>query len=170
MDKAARIRWACLLSILAVCIAAALYPMAEPETGSAVVNTTIRATSAPEASARQEQVLAAETAVARADPFAPRGWNPPPPPPPPAPASAPAVMQTVAPAGPPPLPFQFVGRMNDGGAQTVYLLRGEQTIVARSGEMLDAAYKVLGIEGQRIDFEYTPTGAIQSLTLPGQDN
>ena len=75
-----------------------------------------------------------------------------------------------APVGPPPLPFQFVGRLRDGATQMVYLSRGDQTLIARAGEELDATYKVLRIETSFIAFEYTPTGVTQMLALPTSDN
>ncbi|MEH6459746.1 hypothetical protein [Chitinimonas sp. JJ19] len=75
----------------------------------------------------------------------------------------------VEPAGPPPLPFKFMGRLHDGGEQVVYLSQGEQTLIARVGETLGATYKVLGLDAQRIEFEYLPTGDKQQLALPASE-
>ncbi|WP_284196769.1 hypothetical protein [Chitinimonas prasina] len=104
-----------------------------------------------------------------ANPFAPRNWQAPPLPvvtPTPV-VVAPAL--PVEPAGPPPLPFKFMGRLHDGGEQVVYLSQGEQTLIARVGETLGATYKVLGMDAQRIEFEYLPTGDKQQLALPASE-
>ncbi|MDN3577339.1 hypothetical protein QWZ03_11235 [Chitinimonas viridis] len=104
-----------------------------------------------------------------ANPFAPRNWQAPPlPVVTPAPVVVAPALQ-VEPAGPPPLPFKFMGRLHDGGEQVVYLSQGEQTLIARVGETLGATYKVLGLDAQRIEFEYLPTGDKQQLALPASE-
>jgi hypothetical protein len=60
--------------------------------------------------------------------------------------------------------------MNDDGEQLLYLSRGDQTFIARSGETLEGAYKVLGIDAQGIEFEHLPTGEKQTLTIPASEN
>ncbi len=108
------------------------------------------------------------------DPFAPRGWQAPPPPqemakavaeaaPPPAP---------IVPPSPPPLPYKFMGLMNDGGEasqQTVYLSKGDQIVVVQGGETLDGTYKVLHVDATRIEFEHVPTGEKQVLNIAAND-
>jgi len=63
-----------------------------------------------------------------------------------------------------------MGAMNDDGAQVIYLSRGDQAFVARSGETLDSAYKVLAVDNQHVEFEHLPTGEKQTLTIPATDN
>jgi hypothetical protein len=172
MDKAARRRWAILLSLLTITLAAIFYPLDE-DTAERAVAQSVRAAGAE---ARPAPTLHAanggqgDIPEPSADPFAPRGWKAPPAPVPAIPKSlaAPVIAGPVpppAPAGPPPLPFRFAGRLNDGGQQVVYLSRGDQVFVVRNGETLDATYKVLAVEAQRMEFEYLPTGARQTLTL-----
>jgi hypothetical protein len=108
------------------------------------------------------------------DPFAPRNWLPPAPPAPAVPARTVAALQPVAtitlPEGPPPVPFQFAGRMNDGDDHVVYLARGDRALVARTGEVLENIYKVVSIDASQIEFVHIPTGQKQLLSLPAQEN
>lgn len=100
------------------------------------------------------------------DPFAPRNWTPPPPPEPvKVVTAAPPVVAVTVPEGPPPLPYQFMGRLNEGDDQVVYLGRGDQALVARMGEVLDSTYKVTGISAAQIEFEHMPTKQRQALPL-----
>ncbi|NVD69563.1 hypothetical protein HUX88_03195 [Duganella sp. BJB1802] len=172
MDKAARIRWAILLSTLAATVAAVFYPGAN----DAGVEVSAAAPRLPPAAKALVSVAADAVAIdaeesSDVDPFAPRGWQAPPPPAAPPPA-APLVVAAVdlTPPGPPALPFRFVGSMNDNLEQVVYLARGDQALVARTGEVLDTEYKVVAINAQQIEFEYIPTGARQALVFPARDN
>jgi hypothetical protein len=105
------------------------------------------------------------------DPFAPRNWAP-------IPvvvvqAPIPIALPPVAPpapSGPPSLPFQFAGRLTDSGDQIVYLTKGEQMYFVRKGEIIEATYKVLEIESQRMELLHLPTGTKQQLTFPGSEN
>jgi hypothetical protein len=63
-----------------------------------------------------------------------------------------------------------MGAMIDDGTQVIYLSRGDQAFVARSGETLDSAYKVLTVDNQHVEFEHLPTGEKQTLTIPATDN
>lgn len=174
MDKAARIRWAVLLSALCATVAAIFYPVATPvDKTSAVVRhrTPKLATAAPVPAPVTMRGL---WDPLLADPFAPRKWDAPPPAPvpmPAAPAPAPAVAAVVVPpAGPPALPFQFVGQMTDSTQQVVYLSLGDQALLARVGEVLEGTYKVLAITPVQIEFEHIPTGQKQALVFPSRNN
>lgn len=109
-----------------------------------------------------------------ADPFAPRGWDAAPTP---VTAAAPPVVATavVVQDMPPPLPtapalpFIFMGRMNDGTSNLVYLSRGEESWTVKGGETLDANYKIVSMTPQQIVFEHLPTGTQQTLALPEPD-
>lgn len=72
----------------------------------------------------------------------------------------------MAPPGPPSLPFKYVGKMNDSSDNVVYLALGEQTLLARSGDVLEENYKVLAITPVQIEFEHLPTGQKQALAFP----
>lgn len=93
---------------------------------------------------------------AAGDPFAPMTWfvepkkQPPPPPPPP-----------VA----PPVPFTFYGKvLGDGGVQAV-LQQGEETIVAKVGDVVQTDYRVDAIEGDRLNLTYLPLKQKQVLVM-----
>ncbi|HXA46452.1 MAG TPA: hypothetical protein VNW52_02390 [Burkholderiaceae bacterium] len=174
MAKRVNWRWLILLSWAAVTAVASFYPSdnasiaspvrsnkrtAQAQLPTAFVSTELQATDVV-----TEEVL---------DPFAPRGWEPPPPPPPPPVKVAAVVAAPIvppAPAGPPPLPFKFMGAMNDDGVQVIYLSHGDSALIARVGETLESAYKVLVVDGQHIEFEHLPTGEKQTMTIPASDN
>lgn len=109
--------------------------------------------------------------VTNADPFAQRHWA--------APALLPAPAQVITNVVPvaavevretiPPLPFQFVGSMNDGDQQVVYLGRGDQALVVRAGEVVENTYRVVSINVRQIEFEHIPTGQKQILPFPAHD-
>jgi hypothetical protein len=63
-----------------------------------------------------------------------------------------------------------MGRLNNGGVEVVYLSRGDQTLIARDGETLEGAYKIVGMNRQQIEFEHLPTGEKQMLTIPASEN
>jgi hypothetical protein len=173
MDKAARWRWTVWVGALLATLGAIYYPAASDEVSEAIPapkrtdkTSTVSVSSIP---AVADAVNPPDPEYA--DPFAPRGWQAPPPP----------VQQQVAvvpaepvapptPQGPPPLPYRFVGRLNDAGEQVVYLSHGDQALSAHVGETLEGTYKVLGIEPLSIAFEYLPTGEKQQLILTAIEN
>ncbi len=96
----------------------------------------------------------------RANPFAAHSWLPPVPkakaPPPPPPPRA------------PPLPFAYLGKMQDGAAVTVFVSQGGRNLVLHSGDTLPN-YQVEGISASAITFVYVPLGEKQRLTF-GSEN
>lgn len=175
MDNSTKWRWAGLLSMLTITVAAIFYPL-DPnnETTTATGETQRAKLSAASVSVPiMTTGLSNEAADAMADPFAPRGWQAPPTPIPVVPKVAIAMVEPalpLKPIGPPPLPFQFTGRLNDGGEQVVYLTRGDQMFVVRNGETLESIYKVLVVDAQRMEFLHLPTGEKQTLLLPSAEN
>ncbi len=102
------------------------------------------------------------------DAFAPVSWLPPPPkaappappPPPPAPAAPTA----------PPLPFTFVGLLEQGLGVTqpkAFLARGESLLVVAAGDTLEGTYSVDSITPQQITLTYLPLKTRQILTVSG---
>jgi hypothetical protein len=91
-----------------------------------------------------------------ADAFQPRNWQPPPAPPKPAPAAKPVA---------PPLPFAYVGRMEEAGAVTVYLRRGEEVVIAQPQKAIDGAYRLEQVAPDRLVFLYLPLHELQVLSL-----
>lgn len=172
MDKHARMRWTFLLAGLAGTLIAAFAPL--EEAALATANTVPLARQEPRLTTIPPSEVAIETEPeGETDPFAPRGWQAPAPIAPASLTVAPLIVassEPAAPPGPPPLPFRFVGSLKDGDQQLVYLARGEEAIVARSGEVLEATYKVTGISASQIEFEHIPTGQKQALVFPVRDN
>lgn len=102
-----------------------------------------------------------ESAPAQVDIFAVRDWEPPPPPPPPPEAAPPP-----PPPQAPPLPYHYLGRVEETGKATVFfLLRDERVIAARSGEVIDGQYRLGKLEGTQLQFLYQPMNIQQSLTV-----
>lgn len=93
-----------------------------------------------------------EKASAR-DLFSARNWNPPPPAPPV------VVAAPVAPA----VPYAFLGKKLEADLWEVYLSRGEQTFVTRTGQVLEGEWRVDRIAPPSLELTYLPLG--QALTL-----
>ena len=66
----------------------------------------------------------------------------------------------------PPLPFKYLGRLQESADRTVwYLLQGERFIVAATGELIDAVYRIEGAEAGQLRFRYLPLDQRQTLTI-----
>lgn len=93
-----------------------------------------------------------------ADLFAVRSWQPPPPPPPPVAAEAPPPPPVA-----PPLPFRYLGRMEDGPQITVFLSEGAQNVrVVRQGDQT-GNYRIDEITPQGMRLTYLPLQQPQQL-------
>ncbi|MCU6433684.1 hypothetical protein LPB67_07815 [Undibacterium sp. Jales W-56] len=165
------LRWIVLLGALALTLLAIWYPVEEPGDVAEPVATRLRVEHVKTVAFPQVPAVTADDSEEGSDPFAPRGWQAPPPS-----VSAPAVVSSNTPVAPPtpveppPLPFRFIGRMNDGDQQIIYLGRGDQSLAIHGGETLDGIYKVLQIDLNRVEFEHIPTGEKQELTLTVTSN
>jgi hypothetical protein len=84
--------------------------------------------------------------------FQPRSLQPPPPPagPPPKPHA-------------PPLPFRFMGAMEEGKARSAFLLEGNQVRVVQAGDLLGSQYRVDSITATAIEFTYLPLKERQTM-------
>lgn len=78
---------------------------------------------------------------------------PSPSPPPPAPPSA------------PPLPFVYMGKLENGGATTVFLIQGDRNLVVKEGEVIDQTYRVDRVTSTDITLVYLPLGQRQVMAL-----
>jgi hypothetical protein len=156
---------------LAATVAAIFYPVDEPPFAEAPRGRPARpaAVAMPAAAAAVTAGAPPAWVAADSDPFAPRGWQPPPPPPPPQQAAASAAPVANVPPPPPPLPYKFVGQMRDGDATVVYLMLGDQVVLARQGEVLDGGYKVAALSSNQIEFESVALGIRQTLPIPVQE-
>ncbi|NMF91645.1 hypothetical protein [Aromatoleum petrolei] len=79
------------------------------------------------------------------------------PPPPPAAPADPLEPQA------PPLPFRYVGAIDDAQGKAVFLLEGTQVRLARQGEEIAGRYRVERITPSAVEFIYLPLKKIQTL-------
>lgn len=93
--------------------------------------------------------------TASRDLFSARNWNPPPAPP------------SVAPAAPvvPPVPYAFLGKKLEAEIWEVYVSRGEQTFVARTGQVLEGEWRVDQIAPPRLALTYLPLAQTQTFSI-----
>lgn len=89
--------------------------------------------------------------------FPAQSWQPPAPPsPPPSRPEAPRA---------PPLPFKYLGQLQDGDAVTVFLEYRGLTQVVRAGDTLDGLWHVAEVVPARATFVYLPLNESLTLTL-----
>ena len=182
VDKASKQRWTILLAALGATIVAAVAPVEEPPPD--IVGTASESTrSSNMARAGSISGSPVETRsladFTGSDPFAVRSWVGTP--------SAVAIVSAAPvelakptpvpifdmpqpPPAAPPLPYRFAGRLTDGAEQTFYLSRGDQLMVAKNGDTLESAYRIIGVDDRRIQFQHLATGEIQALNLPSAEN
>ncbi len=65
----------------------------------------------------------------------------------------------------PPLPFIFVGKHHDGTRWEVFVSRGEQTLILRAGQNIDANYRVESVAPPRMVITYVPLDEKQTLNI-----
>ena len=93
------------------------------------------------------------------DAFGVKSWVEvvPPPPPPPVVIEAPRA---------PPLPFRYMGRVDDGlGSVTFFLIRGTTTLSVSVGETIDNTYRLESADGGALQLTYLPLKERQSLQI-----
>jgi hypothetical protein len=74
-------------------------------------------------------------------------------------AVAPLPLQPVA----PPMPFQYVGRIEGREGPTVLLSRGEESFSVKAGESIDADYRLESVTEERLTIVYLPLNERQTL-------
>ena len=77
----------------------------------------------------------------------------------PTPASLPA--QPVA----PPLPYVYLGRLEEGGKKKIFLAEGSATTVVAAGARLSGGWSLESIDPGHLVFVYEPLGQKQSLQI-----
>jgi hypothetical protein len=97
-----------------------------------------------------------------ADLFAPKSWYTPPPPPP--------IVKAAAPAKPsaPPIPYTYLGQIEDDGGTTIFLALNGDLIATRQGEALDQKYRLEKVSQQQLIFVYLPLNERQTLNIADQ--
>lgn len=112
------------------------------------------------------------------DVFKSHRWFVPPPPlplpsppsPPPRPVEAvvaPPVEVVVAPPAAPPLPFIYLGTVQDGGNKVVFLAKGQHLYTVRKGEVFDGQYRLEDEGNGRIELVYLPLNVKQIIFTKG---
>jgi hypothetical protein len=76
-----------------------------------------------------------------------------------------AANQNNAPAGPPPLPIQFLGRFTDDGKTAYFLQIDGRDVVAHPGEKIDDNYQFDSVSNGSLHFTYLPLNQPQSLAV-----
>ena len=65
----------------------------------------------------------------------------------------------------PPMPFQFVGRLDDRSDLQVFLQNGEKIYVVRKGDVIDDTWRIEGISDVELSFVYLPLHLSQTLSV-----
>ncbi len=90
-----------------------------------------------------------------ADPFSPKSF---------APAQAPVAAAAPAKAGPPPLPFRYLGKMIEDGKLAVFLAQGDESLSVKAGDRI-GDYRVDAVTETEVRFTYLPMKTKMSLPL-----
>jgi hypothetical protein len=92
--------------------------------------------------------------------FTSKSWYVPPPPPPPAKPAPPP------PPSAPPLPFTYLGKLQEApGQMVVFLVKGDRVYSVSQGDVIDGMYHVDGITGNSMALTYLPLKIKQSLGI-----
>jgi hypothetical protein len=168
MHKAAKLRWTVLLSALAATFIAIAYPVEDVAVPVQNMSLVEPSNAPPEVAAAAALTAPRVWIATDENPFAARAWDAPPPviQAPPTAAAPEQVLPVTQQTSP--LPYRFLGRMQDGDDKLVYLGRGEQVLLAHQGDVLDGAYKVVSLEDSQIEFESIQGGMRQTLPIPAQ--
>jgi hypothetical protein len=81
-----------------------------------------------------------------------------------APAEPPA---PAVPAGPPPLPFTYVGKLAEGGRRYAVLARDQAVFVVRAGDSLGGRYRVESVREEQVVLLSLEFGVAQPLAFSG---
>lgn len=123
------------------------------------------ARTAPSGSPGPGEPSASPEASAPVDIFAVRAWEPPPADA--APATAEASAAPPAPPEAPPLPFRYLGRLNEPGRAPVFFLGDDEdhVLAVRPGDPIGPDYRVGRFREGRLEFIYRPLKAQQFLAV-----
>lgn len=111
-----------------------------------------------------DRLVRADESEPEQDPFAGKSWYVPPPPPPP----QKVVVQEPPKPTAPPLPFGYMGRMQEeGGRAVVYLTQGARAYSVKQGDTLDGTYRVDDISRTQVALTYLPLDIKQTLDIGG---
>jgi len=97
------------------------------------------------------------SAPAGRDLFAARSWS--------RPVATQAIVSPPPAPAPPALPYTVLGKQFDGEQWAVFLSRGDLTLLARPGTILEGTYQVVEIAPPRLVLSYLPLGQPQELAI-----
>jgi len=99
--------------------------------------------------------------------FGPRDFHPEPPLPKRAIAQPGAAQQAAPPPPPsaPPLPFAYMGKLDESGATIVFLAIGDRNLVVKPGDVIDNMYRLDQVSDNAVMLTHLPTGMQQSLPI-----
>jgi hypothetical protein len=100
-----------------------------------------------------------------ADLFSPKTWLPPAPAPKTAPPPVAVVPRPAPPPTAPPLPFTFMGKLDDASRLRVFLARGDKAYTVAEGDVIDNTYRVVTINAGQMTLLYLPLNQPQSLSI-----
>jgi hypothetical protein len=104
-----------------------------------------------------ERLKRTKMPVKKTDVFGAKSWYVPPPPPPPAPPPPPTA---------PPLPFSFLGKIQEPtGKVTIFLSGVDRVYLVSTGQTIDNTYHVDGIEEGKLALTYLPLQIKQFLDM-----
>lgn len=85
----------------------------------------------------------------------------------PEPAAAPERLPPVIPPSlsAPPMPYRIAGHVVNDGQAHVVLMKGDQVLTVKTGDVLDGGYRVQSVEGSRVTLVYIPLGMTQYLEV-----
>ena len=91
--------------------------------------------------------------------FVAKSWNVPQPPP--------KVGKPAAPAAPP-LPFSYMGKLQEeSGRLIIYLAKGDQAYAVSQGDVIENTYRIDAVEAKQIVITYLPMAIKQTLPIGG---
>ena len=134
-----------------------LAEVAEPAARAQPAAPTTTTIDAAAVARKKPQQAAPRLALARANLFPEQTWFIPPPPPPPPPYVPPPPPQAPA------LPFSYMGRWQEAGQTTYYLVRGMLPVSVRAGQVLDGVWRLEPVTGSLLNFTYLPLNQTRSL-------
>lgn len=148
----------------------------QPQAGASAPGPAAASASAPASASTAASATAAASgpaaAASRAVPsgegqaFARLSWLPPRPPPAPAPPPPPPA--PVVPTAPP-LPFNFVGMVDNGtGKPQAFLAKGDALLVVSAGQLLENnTYRVDSFDANQVVLTYLPLSMKQTIDVSG---
>jgi hypothetical protein len=138
--------------------------------GDAKARVRVQSRAATQSSALDlQQLQRAPQQEPESDPFGTRDFRPPPPPKPKTiPGATTTAMLPPPPPPPPqapPLPFVYMGRLNEDQSTTVFLTAGDRNLVVKPGDVIDNTYKLEQVTESAVVLTYLPMNQRQTLAI-----